>query len=208
MNNQFKSQVEEYFSYYLEELQEAGYISEWFYENNTFDLSDSISEPYLLQGKYKVLEKTEHLLHKASITADFTIVWTDKAKNIFYLDREVPINCKVSEIPFRISWKAHQWPFPISYIEIKGSSEAKTSSSVSFPYKQKWLFWKEGIYIQKIKPFAPKKKSGILFQSTFTPKKVIDIERYVRDCKYGRQGESKLKYDYKTLNQFIYNINN
>ena len=202
MRYNFKSQVEEYFSYYLEELQEAGYISEWFYENDTFDLSDSISEPYLLQGKYKILEKTEHLLHKASITADFTIVWTDKAKNIFYLDRRVPINCKVKDIHFRLDDGVVDEP--TSYIEVKGSHEANTSSSVSFPYKQKWLYFKYGIYIQKIKPFAPKPKSNILFQSTFTPKKVIDIERYVRDCKYGRQGESKLKYDYRTLNQFIY----
>ena len=201
MTNKFKSQVEEYFSYYLEELQETGYIDEWFYENDTFELSESVSEPYLLQGKYKILEKTEHLLHKASITADFTIVWTDKAKNIFYLDRRVPINCNIKDIPFRIGDGANN---SISYIEVKGSSEAKTSSSISFPYKQKWLYFKYGIYIQKVKPFAPKRKSGILFQTTFTPKKVIDIERYVRDCKYGRQGESKIKYDYRTLNQFIY----
>jgi len=200
MNNKFKSQVEEYFSYYLEELQEAGYISEWFYENDTFDLSDSISKPYLLQGKYKVLEKTEHLLHKASITADFTIIWADKAKNIFYLDRGIPINCNVKDIPFRIN----NMEEPTSYIEVKGSHEANTSSSISFPYKQKWLYNSNDIYVQKIKPFAPKPKSNILFQNTFTPKKVIDIERYIRDCKYGRKGESKLKYDYKTLNQFIY----
>jgi hypothetical protein len=204
MNNIFKSQIEEYFSYYLEELQEAGYVREWFYENDTFELSESVYEPYLQQGKYKVLEKTEHLLHKASITADFTIVWTDKAKNIFYLDKRIPINCNVKDIPFRVN----NMDQLISYIEVKGSHEANTSSSVSFPYKQKWLYDKEGIFIQKIKPFAPKSKSGILFQSTFTPKKVIAIERYIRDCKFGRQGDSKLKYDYQTLNQFLYNINN
>src|SRR6056297_2838121 len=132
MRCNFKSQVEEYFSYYLEELQEAGYIKEWFYERDTFDLSDSISEPYLLQGKYKVLEKVEHLLHKASITADFTVVWADKAKNIFYLDRNVPINCNVKDIPFRIN-NIDVWigqVDSISYIEVKGSHEANTSSSI------------------------------------------------------------------------------
>jgi|GEM_PF-2407877 hypothetical protein len=200
MTNKFKSQVEEYFSYYLEELQETGYIREWSYESDTFDLSESVSEPYLQQGKYKVLEKAEHLLHKASITADFTVVWTDKAKNIFYLDRGEPIDCNAKDIPFRIN----NMGAPTSYIEVKGSHEANTSSSISFPYKQKWLYDKDDIYIQKIKPFAPKTKSGILFQSTFTPKKVIDIERYARDCKYGRKGDSKLKYNYKTLNQFLY----
>lgn len=200
MNNIFKSQVEEYFSYYLEELQEAGYVREWSYESDTFVLSESISKPYLQQGKYKVLEKTEHLLHKASITADFTIVWTDKAENIFYLNRNKPINCSVKDIPFRIT----NIDPPTSYIEIKGSHEANTSSSISFPYKQKWLYDKEGIFIQKIKPFAYKSKSGILFQSTFTPKKVISIEKYTRNCKFGRKDESKLKYNYKILNQFLY----
>jgi hypothetical protein len=174
----FKSNIEEYFSYYLEELKDRGFIKEWFYEKDTFDLSESISKVYLEAGKKKSLKKSENLMHKASITADFTIIWDNSAENIFYLNREKPISVKIKRIPFRLSYNDYKLE---SLVETKGSFESTTSSSISFPYKQKWLYFISRIFIQKVRPFKNSIQSDILFQNTFTPKKVINSELYRRN---------------------------
>lgn len=201
----FKSQVETYFSYYLEELKSADFVEDWWYERDIFLLSPPISLPYLFIGKNNILEKTEHVLHKASITADFTIQWTKKAENIFYLNREKPIKTPIKSIPFRLSYNNGSL---LSLVEIKGSNESNTSSSISFPYKQKWLYYIYNILIQKIRPFKNTLQSDILFQKTFTPIKVINLEVYKKNCKFGNKGTSKLKYKYRTLIEFLNNFNN
>ncbi len=202
--NQFKSTIEEYFSYYLNELKDNGFIEWWKYESNTYNLSDSISSIYLQYDKKgNIKEKSESLMREASITSDFTIKWLEKAKNVFYLDRTEPIHymSRIKQIPFRVDNIIDK----ISQVEIKGSSEASTSSSVSFPYKQKWCYQMYNIYIQKIKPFHPTK--GLLFEETFTPLKVMEYEIYKRDCKWGKAGTSKIKYKNITIEQFLQNIN-
>jgi hypothetical protein len=136
-------------------------------------------------------------MRKASITSDFTIKWSERAKNVFYLDVTEPINSLIRYIPFRVDDPKER----ISQVETKGSSERTTSSSISFPYKQKWCYQLHNVYIQKIKPFHPLK--GLLFGDTFTPKEVIKLERYKRDCKYGKKGNSKIKYDIKTLEEYV-----
>ena len=194
----FKSLEELYFSYYLEELKEAGYIKSWRYEISKFQLTEPYIRTYLKQLKTKIVEKEEFLLHGSSITADFTILWTEKAKNIFYLDNYYAIK-DIKSIPFRLG----ELGIKTSYIEIKPTNESKTSSSISFPYKQKFCLNEYGIYIQKIKPFDSKKKC--LFSDTFTPNDVIKSQIYLKDCKYGKKGDSKIKYEIKTLNEFIKN---
>lgn len=206
----FKSREEEYFSYYLEELKQAGFVKDWGYEVNTFTLSEPVVNYYYKNVRGKTVVKSEHLLREASITADFSILWDKKAENIFYLNTEVPIKGSVRDIPFRVNTTVEEdgeQKF-ISYVEIKAYYEKNTSSSISFPYKQKWLYDKTGIYIQKIKPFSPKKskRADTLFNLTFTPRKVINLEVYRRNTSKNRIGESKLNYDVKTLNEFLFNL--
>lgn len=196
-----KSKEELYFSYYLEELKDAGFVKKWGYESDTFKLSDSISLPYCTNSRKGILTKEEHILRESSITADFTIYWNlDKAKNIFILDSKTPINVKVKLIPFRMGMLSER---DVSYVEVKASNEIRTSSSISFPYKQKWVYDKYGVYIQKIKPFHPTKKSDILFQNTFTPMNVIEQEVYKVKCSGGNVGDSKLKYPVRTLQDYL-----
>ena len=197
-----KSKEELYFSYYLEELKDAGFVKEWSYESDTFKLSDSISLPYCTNSKKGVLAKEEHILRKSSLTADFTICWNfNKSKNIFVLHPGEPISINVKLIPFRIGIISEDEVY--SYVEVKASNEIRTSSSISFPYKQKWVYDKYGIYVQKIKPFHPTKKSNILFQNTFTPMNVIRQEVYKIKCPGGNVGDSKLKYPVRTLQDYL-----
>jgi len=201
LREDFKSDIEFYFHLYCKELEVAGFIKEYFYEANTFDLCEPYSRKYLVQGKNKVIEKEEFLLHKSSITADFTIFWTEKARNIFYLDVTIPIIVLAKTIPFRLA-KEDGYKLA-TFVETKGMSESSTSSSVSFPLKQKQLVKDKQIFIQKIKPFSPINGSNSLFEATFTPRKVVDLEIYKRDCKWGKKGQSKIKYKIVTLEQFL-----
>jgi len=195
----FKSKEELYFSYYLEELQENGFINFWRYESDTYTLSPKLEMPYEKRMKTKVKTEYEFLLHPSSITADFTIQWNDKAANIFYLDRYAPIK-SVKAIPFRLNKLGSD----CSLIEVKGAHTFKTNTSdISFPYKQKFLFEKYKIYIQKIKPFDTNVNKNTLFQSTFTPKKVIDSEKYVKNTAKNKIGDTKLKYSPITLQEFV-----
>lgn len=194
----YRSFIELYFSYYLNELKEAGFIEEWWYEVDTFKLSESVKSPYLKQLKNKEVVEEEHWLQEATITADFKIKWKHVATNLFVLWPRFAVK-SVKVIPFRqskIDYEDDVWPFLFSWIETKGNSESSTSSSISFPYKQKWCYQKHGVYIQKIKPLQ-------LFQDTFTPNKVLELEKYVRDCKFGTKGSSKLHYNPRTLEEYL-----
>lgn len=196
---EMKSHIELYFSWWLDELKREGFIKEWWYEEYTFPLAEQIKVPYKKQLKTKVKEEEEIILERASCTADFTIVWSEKAKNIFYLDRNEPLKGGVRDIPIRLSDPDKL----ISHIETKGNNESSTSSSISFPYKQKWVYQKYGAFIQKVKPFSYKVNKNILFQSTFYPAKVLETEVYKRNCKFGKQGESKIRHKTTTLKQFL-----
>lgn len=196
----FKSTTELYFHLYCEELKEAGFIKDFHYELSGFPLTGKYARKYTVQGKRKVLHKEEHLLNVSTITADFTIEWTKKAENLFYLNASIPIHCKVKEIPFRLVTEKNDYLF--SCLEIKPAKEMfNSASSVSFPYKQKFLQDKHNMFIQKIKPFDP--KNGLLFQDTFTPKEVIRLEVYKVNSGLNKKGDSKLKYNIKTLEEFL-----
>lgn len=194
----YKSFIELYFSYYLNELKEAGFIEEWWYETDTFELSDPVKKSYLKKLKNKEVIAEENWLQSSSITADFKIKWMYTAINIFVLLPKFAVT-SVRAIPFRqsqIDYEDTVLPYLFSWVETKGNIESSTSSSISFPYKQKWCYQKYGVYIQKIKPLQ-------LFQDTFTPNKVLELEKYVRDCKFGTKGSSKLHYTPRTLEEYL-----
>ena len=195
-----KSFIELYFSYYLDELLAEGYIDKWEYEVSTFKLSEGYSRSYQKKLVTKVKESTEHILREASLTADFTIYWTIKAENLFYLNPRKPITTNVGDIPFRLGYEDERL---ISFVETKGNVETTVSSSISFPYKAKWALQLHGAFVQKIKPFSYKAGKSILFYNTFTPIKVLSNEIYKRDSKWGTQGTSKLKFTPRTLTEYI-----
>lgn len=197
----FKSTIEYYFYLYCLELKKYGFIEKIGYEVSTYSLCDPYERTYLQELKSKVVKKTENLLRKSSITADFSIKWTTKAKNIFYLDTSCPIKGKVKDIPFRLYTEDSD--NIISLIETKGMNESTTSSSISFVIKQKQCQKDHNVYIQKIRPYWSKPKSDILFQNTFTPREVLKLEVYKRDCKWGKKGESKIKYPVIILKSFL-----
>ena len=205
---EFKSKSELYLSYYLEELKENGFIEEWFYEFDTFPLTSKVSLPYIKQLVTKTKESYESIMQSSSITADFSIRWNKKAKNIFYLDTDEPVK-NVTNIPFRLAFLTNI--SEISFIEAKQANTFRANTSdISFPYKQKFLYSSKGIYIQKVVPFNLKPKPTSLFYNTFVPKRVLEEEVYKQRVKKKGKviyspGDSKFKFTPRTLEQFINN---
>lgn len=67
-----------------------------------------------------------------------------------------------------------------------------------FPIIQKWLMSK-GTFVQKVVVTLDEK--GI-FSRSFTPRSVIANEVYKKNCKFGKEGDSKLKYEPKLIEQW------
>lgn len=185
----YRSNEELYFSYYLEELKEAGYIKEWSYETSKFELSTTVS----IEKQYEDLSKVKETLKKKEVpidqgktcTADFTIIWEPIAEGLFYYNCGTIVEDLKLNLPFIVYSTTDCISFT-SYIEIKPEVENTrvVSSSVSFPYKASWVLDKYGVYIQKIKPLG----KGGLFHQTFVPKKYIDETRYKKDYTHTKSG--------------------
>lgn len=195
------SYLEVYFCYYLEELQEDGFIEEFRQHDTTWNITPKVSRKYLKQLKTKVNEVEYHVAHPSTYTADFNILWTKKASNILYLDPSKPVK-DIKNIPFRLSrTDGSLW----SHVEIKSINESTTSSSVSFVVFQKVILDKYNDYVQKIQPFCltkPQYKKTLFFQ-TFVPKQVFREQVYRVNCKTGKIGESKFKFPVKTIEEFL-----
>lgn len=204
---EFKSKEELYFSYYLEELKDNGFVHSWYYETTSFTLTPKVTRTYKKQMKTKVKDVEEFLLHPSSITADFTVIWNNKAVNIFISDPEIPVK-DINLIPFRVSYHKRVVKY-ISLVDVKTIRTFRANTSdISFPYKQKFAFMIHSAYIQKIKPFHLHEKPSSLFVETFTPKKVVDSEKYVKNSLHGKKGDSKLKYTPRSLTEFLLKIKN
>jgi len=151
--DQFKSDEELYFSWWLDELNEKGIVLNWKYEYQTYCLSPCIKE--MINGK----EKT--LLAEHYYTPDFHIVW-----NIGY-SKKLGVRLQ-SEGMFS------------SVVDIKGKY-TRNFNDTAFPINQKWMYDKLGIYVDKIVPIAGFVKNSkkvpvlkkCLFSETFTPKKYL-----------------------------------
>lgn len=190
----FKSDLEFQFCLYLEQLQEAGFIKEFGYETLKLDISPSIYESYLVQLKTKIKEDKEFLMRENTYQPDFILTWSEQAKNVFYLDREVPITCKIGDIPFRLAYNINVEP--ISYIEVKPNFEGNLNSSKEFTIIQKWLYQDKGIFVQKVKPEK-------LFAKTFVPDRLIEENVYKVNTKFSTKGQSKFKFRPKTLQEYL-----
>ena len=100
-----------------------------------------------------------------------------------------------------VPFKAANSDEPYSYIDVKGESVGRNNSSaITFPINQKYVMQQFDVFIQKITVSLSEK--GI-FAKTFTPRQVIIDEVYKVNCKTGKIGESKIKYQPVLLEQFL-----
>lgn len=182
---QYDSNEEKYFSWYLDELYEAGYIREYQVQPGSFILS----EPILYEYEKKLKTKTKHCVKKLMqghiYTADFRISWSEKARGIFFDSICGQTNLK---IPFIVKY------IPISIIEIKPAFDRNNMTRL-FTVNQKWVYQKYGTYVQRVT--VDKKNGKGLFPETFTPAKYLLTDK--------TRKPRKLKYEPRTLAEYVTN---
>jgi hypothetical protein len=166
MNKKWDSKEEFYFSLYLDELVDAGYVLEYELHPKPFLLSgkSTVTVTKQLKTKVKLLEKT--FLQEHIYTPDYLVMWAESAKGLFFSEIK-------GGAPFWLSST-----FNSSYIEVKPTFSRYNMQRV-FSLNQKWCFNKHGEYVNLIKPCE-------LFKKTFTPIRYLttDISGKPRKINY------------------------
>lgn len=159
----YDSKEEIYFSWYLDELFEGGYIAEYDYQPPAFDLSDRETYSWIkvLKTKNKAVEST--LLQPHTYTADFCIKW-----NICATKRFITMSGKKLAFPFYVSEN-------ITWIDIKPVHDLHNMTR-QFHINQKWVYQRYGVYVQKI--IIQK-----LFEKTFTPARYLLTDKSLKSRK-------------------------
>jgi len=151
----YDSKEEVWFSWYLEELREAGLIKEISYHPPSRALSHPVS--YFWDKRLKTKKKLMHsqLLPGCSYTPDFLWMWDGKAKGIFF-----------ENIESRNKLQPFFWSqYDCSHVDIKGT-HSRYNDSREFEVKRKWMWYIYNIYVQKVIPEN-------LFKTTFTPERFL-----------------------------------
>jgi hypothetical protein len=191
---------ERYFSYWLDELIEAGYVTKK-YEQKSYVLTDEVKATRSWETKKGVKSEEFTLIPEHSYTPDFEFVFSNRAKNLFYHDT-------YGGYEYRPFFYCRNYFDNINNnsicIDIKGAFVQQFNSAITFPDRQAMLWQRHQIYVQKVIPFDLSGKKKTLFSLTFTPKKVIEELVYKTD-KPGKwkKGDSKIKWKVKTLEEYV-----
>jgi hypothetical protein len=131
----------------------------------------------------KVIVNNKKLIGDKYYTPDFIFKIDNKLNDIFYVNHDGYV-----------------------YVEVKGENTSRFNTSYTFPDRQAMMWIKHSIYVQKVIPHIRSYKTikNCLFKSTFVPKSVIDKEKYKRGV---NKGKTKIVYPYKTIKEFINELN-
>lgn len=173
-----------FFLWYCLELKDAGFIDAINLAPHSLVLSDPVYLQYLNKGVRKSVEKQKTLLQGHSYTPDFEIVWDQKCPQFIAGTPEV----------FAKNAATFYQNNNYSCVEVKPVFDHQAMQR-QFSINQKWVYSKHGIFVQKIIP-------QVLFEKTFTPKKVINDPDMIYK-KGDKAGKTKIKWKIKTLKEFI-----
>lgn len=183
----FDSVGELHFSYWTDQLIQEGYIEQVVLQPEPYDLSSKLIKPYIKKMK-RVSDKTMfQTIHQPHVyTPDVLIIWTEKAKGIFYITIED--TCKVLPHHLFANWQGFEnrdvWA---TTIELKPSFDHQNMTRLA-SLNIKWVY-------EKYKHIIEMVKLPDFFKKTFTPDRYLLTDKsYV---------PRKLKYKPKNFNRFI-----
>lgn len=178
------SKEEVYFSWWLNELLDAGFIVDWEYQSKTYTLSERFQYQVCKKLKTKTKIEDRLLLHPHTYTPDFIIKWNKAAYSIFYMD--IGDGMDIKKFPI----VAQQG---ISTIDVKPAAWGRGDDFMKlFTVRQKWLFQRHSVYVQ---PVVVTGKKTALFESTFTPGRFLFTDK--------SKAARKLKFRPVMLNEFL-----
>jgi len=197
---------EDYFEWWLEEAKEAGFVKGW-KRANTVTLAPAASIPFTKYMKTKTTEVEKHLYHSLEYTPDYRVVFSlDTAEGIL-CSNLFEQNSK-DKPAFFLSMRDNFQE--VSYVDVKPDrfSRQASPSSVTFPIMQKLMWYVHNTYVQKVVLYPATNTQGknkTLFTQTWTPKKLLEHPDWVykKDCKFGKKGESRIKWPIRTVEEFL-----
>jgi len=184
----YDSPEELWFSYWLKEVQEAGYINSFVSHPEPFLLSPAFFYSYDKALKTKVKTLETNLLSPHIYTADYSVYWHKNARGIFW--NSISDRVQLKSIPFVAQEIPDGNNNYYSIIEVKAGF-SKFHAGREFSINAKWVMQKFGVYVNKV---IISNKTG-LFKDTFTPKKYLLTDK----SKQNR----KLHFEPRTLEEFI-----
>lgn len=187
----FKSDGEEKFSWFLDDLIDGGYVEDWEYESEVFSLSDPYKIPWKEQLKTKVKDRSFSVLEKCTYEPDFKIVWSEKAKGVFYHN----IGDEISDPKTLPYFYAQD---NISRIEIKPPHDFQNKTAQAV-IKIKWLRTL-GTFVQLVIPVPKVDKKGAVRPKNATFYSLFIPERFKYTDKSGRA--RKINFEHKTLKEW------
>jgi len=197
--NEFESNEEMYFSWWLDELKKHGYITLLKYQPKSFKLFDGATIGFIEQLKTKTKERTVKLLVGHEYKADFLIYWSKELHKKLYVGYNDILTQSVKSYPIIANYSSERDLY-YSVIDVKGNYN-QNDAWRRFAIDQKWVFQIHHIYVQKIITHPQVNKKGqiipanALFPTTFLP------ERFKTTDKSG--GPRKIRYKYKSLDEYL-----
>ena len=202
-----RNKLELYFEWFFSELKDHGYIKDFYREPTTiyYREPEKIKRLKVFKSKAPRIEEVT-LFPKLSYTADYKVVWEEKARYYFFEDAVqvelgmpfaygVPVFLSNTEL---INNKEEY----ISYFDVKPTSavsrKGRVSTSSTFYLKQRMIFETSGRYINKFIPIpmAGAGKRSAIFPNVFTPQRYLFTD--------GGKQIRKIKFPITDLNGYIH----
>jgi len=180
----FASDEEWYISWWLQELQAAGYIQLIEYQPKAFELYDGKFNDHVIPMKTVADKiKTQALLQPHVYTCDARIVWTEKAEGLFYW-HEGMYGVKKTKFQF---YAGLEHEGMVTYFEVKAEFDRHNMNRLAGT-NIKWVQQKYNLIVEMIKP-------NTLFKNTFTPDRFL-----LTNFKFTPR---TIKYETRTLRRFV-----
>lgn len=194
------SKEEVYFSHWLDEMKDAGFIEKWAYVTKPIQITPALKITYHKRTQLKTKSKEETkvftLLHDLEYTPDFKIKWSKNGMNklvsIMYEDGNFD--------PKKYFCSEDGIGGYTSLVEIKPKFDMH-GKTARFSVLQKILWTFKGIFVDLI-------ILDDLFKDTFMPGAIMDDFKYKKNPTGRNRGKKKVgdwRTDYtpKTLKQFL-----
>ncbi|MFT7282456.1 MAG: hypothetical protein ACI9DM_002191 [Cyclobacteriaceae bacterium] len=155
----YDSDEEVYFTWYLDELVEAGMVKYYFKNTSPIKLTSEVTHNYVKKMK-RVADKqlTQTILKGSEYTPDFDIFFTAQAKGIFV--SQIGDGTEKIDTPFIADAS-----FPLVSVETKGSFDQNNMTRL-VRNNIKFLYQRHGIFINLL--MVPD-----IFKKTFTPQRYL-----------------------------------
>jgi len=147
----FDSPEEEQFYEWLKEAERVGLVSEIEYQPKPFKLTERVNIPVIVRLKTKTKVVDRFLLHPHSYTADFSFL-ADKSLGFITTGQRC-------------------------WVDVKGGF-SRFHDAKSFSINQKFVFFRFGIYINKVVPEKLFKKTFVPEVCRFTLKQQKPVKKY------------------------------